>query len=226
MKIQRGVKILALISLSLFFIRLSLAASIYGCPKDELILGEVNGTCPDGTMGVEVREGCIFGLGRYTLDTISDSDKKELGIKRGADTVVIAYKSPTTGEVKFDAGKDRNGKNMNKYLIVLKYEDRSGRLSSKPISDFGPIRPGPDEDKELEKERVSTSVKVIADLKRAVNESKKAFFEQCKNSGFSEANTVALWKEMEQKMYEEYGYDPSTNKIKNIDKYMSVSGKQ
>jgi len=225
MKIRREVKILALISLSLFFVKLSLAASIYGCPKDELILGEVNGTCPDGTVGAEVREGCIFGLKRYNFDNLSSADKEVFGVKKAVDYVVVAYKSLATGEVSFSPGNDRAGNSLKKYVIRLKYEDGSGRLSSKPMPGFLSMQPGVDEDKRLEQVRNTTSTKVINDLKRAVSDSKKIFLEQCKNSGLSESDTMALWKQMEQKMYDEYEYDPVTNKIKNIDKYMSVSGK-
>jgi ATP-dependent exoDNAse (exonuclease V) alpha subunit len=202
------------------------AETFFGCPKDEI--ATLNpGKCPVcGNQLSEVKEGYIENRGNILLDTLSEKEKDDLGIKNGNKAIIVVYSSPS-GKASFEPGPG-----LTRKPVHLQY-DCDGLLLVQALSDKCQVlgdAPGYLEKEKEEQARIvkeakekeeQERLKIAQELKLAMNteleESWTIFYRTQKELGLSEEEIRTVWEDETKKVYEKYGYDPETDSFSGIE---------
>ena len=215
------VTVITAIVVIISFAKIVSAESLYGCPKDEIVM-RLPGICPDGSNAAVLKEGCLYDGDRAILDTLSVSEKQKLGIKKDNRFVMVVYASPVTGEASLVPGKDKSGNVLTRKVVDLRYGCVNGSIIAagqlfpdcQPLTDFGKSAADlANEKKVLNLKAKNAEPQLRESLRRSIEESWPIYNNQLKQAGLSDNKIKELWEEQKKLIYEQYNYDPKTDKF-------------
>lgn len=174
-----------------FSLKIVSAETLYGCPKDGIVMFSKSKLCSDGSKPSPVKEGYIVNGGsRVILNTLTKPEQAGLGIRKDNKLIVVIYKSDLTGEASFEPGKDKLGALLKRNFTELRY-DCNGILSVASLSSG--CKPLGD-----------TGMDAEAMLNKIYAESKPQFFAQHKAVGLNNELISDLWEKQKKQIYREF----------------------